>query len=277
MDRVEAEFDEMDLQIEWEKANVTMNVLDLVKTRPNLHRTLCGILIQACGQWTGINVNNYYGPTIYARLGFTGDKILMINGIHGAWCVIVILVTINFVVDRIGRRVPMLVGALGCAACLAWQAGCSSQFARTGYHNSNTGNAGVTSNFFFSTFFNMTWGTISWIYQSEIFPMPIRSMGVAVSTSANWLNNLIISQITPSAFAHIGWKYFLVFMCCNLSNFAIVWFLFPETKGRTLEEIGTLFGDTNVVVGPELMKDMKEEGDKGELSHMENVAATQNN
>ncbi len=60
------------------------------------------------------------------------------------------------------------------------------------------------------------------------------------------LNNVIIGQITPYGFANLGWKYFLVYVATNISNTVVSYFLFPETKNKTLEEIGLIFGDTNV-------------------------------
>jgi hypothetical protein len=66
------------------------------------------------------------------------------------------------------------------------------------------------------------------------------------------LNNVIIAQVTPYAFEAIGWKYFIVYVCTNMSNAVICYFLFPETKNKTLEEIGRLFGDENVRTPPTL-------------------------
>lgn len=94
---VEEEFREMQLQIEWERENLSTNIMDLVNTRPNLHRTVCGCLVQAMCQWTGVNVGAYFGPTIYASLGFEGQTTLMINGLSGAWGVVT---TFIFIVSQ---------------------------------------------------------------------------------------------------------------------------------------------------------------------------------
>jgi len=79
---------------------------------------------------------------------------------------------------------------------------------------------------------------VSWIYQSEIFPMNMRALGASVSTASNWMNNVIIAQVTPYGFTHLGYKYFIVYICTCISNTVIVYFFYPETKGKTLEEIG---------------------------------------
>jgi hypothetical protein len=77
--------------------------------------------------------------------------------------------------------------------------------------------------------------------------MNLRALGASASTASNWLNNVLISQVTPYAFDAIGWRFFFVFMACNLSNAVIAYFLFPETKGKTLEEIGR--SSQNLFVG----------------------------
>ncbi|GFZ46483.1 hypothetical protein JCM24511_04730 [Saitozyma sp. JCM 24511] len=270
-DVVEAEFAEMEMQIEWERENLSTNFKDLFNTRPNLHRTVCGVLVQAMTQWTGVNVNNYYGPTIYNGLGYTGNTVLMIQGIYGAWGVVCTWTFITFIVDRLGRRRPLIIGSALLACCLAWQAGCSSAFATPGYSNSHTGIAGIASIFMFSWVFSWSFGPVSWIYQSEIFPTNLRALGTSASTASNWLNNVLISQITPYGFDHISWRYFFVYMACNLSNCVVSYFLFPETKNKTLEEIGLLFGDTNVRVAPtdDAATLTDKDGRKGEHRHLE--------
>jgi hypothetical protein len=83
------------------------------------------------------------------------------------------------------------------SACLAWQSAIGKQFSVPGYTNFPLGVAGVASFFCFSWAVGWSYGPVSWIYQSEIFPMNIRAMGAAASTATNWLNNVIIAQITP--------------------------------------------------------------------------------
>jgi MFS family permease len=188
----------------------------------------------------------FSGPTIYAALGFTGHTTLMINGISGAWQVVVVWFFIQFMVDRIGRRKPLIIGPILMAGFLAWQAAIASRFANPEYKNQGVGIAGLVSMFLFSGAFSASFGPVSWIYQSEIFPMNQRALGTAISTAANWLNNVIIGQVTPYGFKTLGWKYFFVFVATNVTNAIVSFFLFPETKGKTLEEIGLIFGDTNV-------------------------------
>ena len=200
---VEAEYAEILTQIEWESENLSSSYWDLIKNRPNLHRTACGCLVQAMCQWTGVNVNNYFGPTIYAALGYTGHTTLMINGISGAWGLVVTFIFITLIVDRLGRRWPLIIGAVFCGAFMAMEAGTSYHFSNhPEYHNSSMGIAGVAAVFLFSLAFSWSFGPVSWIYQSEIFPMNLRALGTSVSTASNWVSLLPPSidnqSLTPS-------------------------------------------------------------------------------
>lgn len=83
--QVELELQDMLAQIQWEEENLSHRIQDLFNSRSNLYRTACGVLVQGISQWTGVNVAAYFGPTIYASLGFTGQQQLLINGLYGAW------------------------------------------------------------------------------------------------------------------------------------------------------------------------------------------------
>jgi len=76
----------------------------------------------------------------------------------------------------------------------------------------------------------------------------IRAKAVGLTTCASWLANFMIGQVSPKAFANIGWKYYLVFTVCSFSNAVVFWLFFHETKGRTLEEMDHLLRTANIIV-----------------------------
>ncbi|CAE6487225.1 unnamed protein product [Rhizoctonia solani] len=245
---IKLEFAEMVEQIKYEKANMSSKLSDLWATKPMLKRTLTGMAVQICCQFTGINVSAYFQPSLYQALGYSGNTILLITGINNALGQIVTFVFIYCILDRVGRRLPLIIGAFGMAGCLAIEAAINAKFPGETSDNKTAQQAGVAFIILFgSFFFSTSFGPVSWVYQSEIFPMRVRAMGTSVATMSNWAVNVMISQVSPIGLHRLGWKFYLVFICTNIvngkSHGLIVIFFFPETKGKTLEEMDAVFGD----------------------------------
>lgn len=76
----------------------------------------------------------------------------------------------------------------------------------------------------------------------------IRAKATALTSMAAWLSNFMIGQVSPTAFENVGWRYYLVFVVCGFTNALTFYLLFPETKGRTLEEMDQYFTDTHWIV-----------------------------
>ncbi|WEW55243.1 hypothetical protein PRK78_000672 [Emydomyces testavorans] len=203
-------------------------------------RVLLGAGIQAFTQCSGINVIYYYGPRIYAALGFSTSRSLLIIGISGAlgqtWNTLCL-----FALDRIGRRKLLIPSLLGMGATLCVEATLFQFFNPANSHNANALRAQVAMYFVFTLFFTSL-GVISWIYPSEIFPTAIRARGTSVSTFVNWSLNLVFAQCSPIALSRVGYKYFYCFMVFNWVGAVLVWAFFPETLGKTLEGVEEVFG-----------------------------------
>ncbi|KFZ09049.1 hypothetical protein V502_08982 [Pseudogymnoascus sp. VKM F-4520 (FW-2644)] len=214
-------------------------------SKPAWRRRLAlGMGIQAFGQLSGINVVNYYGVPIYKLLGIDTRTSLMIIGISGSLSIVYCAFGLYFL-ERVGRIKPMIFSAIGCAFTLLVNA-ILSQYYVTGANsetpNSNALRAMVAMNLVFSFFFTFT-GIITWVYPAEIFPVEIRARGNSLSTLMNWCLGLLIGQISPLALDAVGFRYFYAFFVFNLCAALCYIFLFPETKGKTLEQMDTIFGD----------------------------------
>ena len=83
----------------------------------------------------------------------------------------------------------------------------------------------------------------SYVYCSEIFPTRIRARGVGFSVMGLFMMTLVYTEVAPTAFAEVGWRFYLLFIILPLVGVGFMWTFFPETKGRPLEEIAGLFGD----------------------------------
>jgi hypothetical protein len=201
-------------------------------------RLLLGCGVQAFGPLSGINVINYYGPHIYELLGIGTQDSLMIIGISGALSILYCTIGL-WTLDRIGRVKPLILSAGGCALALVVNAALSQHLSGAG---PNQLRAMVAMNFVFSLFYTPT-GIISWVYPAEIFPVDIRAKGNSISTFVNWTLNLVSAQISPNALSAIGFKYFYVFFCFGIIAVVCYSLFYPETKGKTLEQMDELFGD----------------------------------
>ncbi|KAJ5552809.1 hypothetical protein N7494_002187 [Penicillium frequentans] len=238
---IELEFQEIREAIDAERSSTKITWSSIL-TKPSWRRRLIlGCAVQAFGPLSGVNVINYYGTRIYASLGIDTKTSLMIIGISGALSIVYCTGGL-WALERVGRIKPLIIGSAGMALALVCNAAMSQHYDE---NNGNELRAMVAMNFVFSFFYTFI-GIISWVYPAEIFPVDIRNQGNSVTTFTNWTINLIFAQFSPTALSNIGFRYFYVFFVFNIIAMICYILFFPETKGKTLEQMDVLFGDANV-------------------------------
>ncbi|CAI6333632.1 unnamed protein product [Periconia digitata] len=207
----------------------------------NFHRTALAYVNQMFQQISGINIITYYAATIFEQnIGmspFLSRLLAACNGTEywmASWVAI-------FTIEKFGRRSLMIFGAAGQAMSMAVLAGTTS-------HVSNgMGIAAAVFLFVFNSFFAIGWLGMTWLYPAEITPLSIRAPANAISTTANWIFNFLVVMITPVAFANIGYKTYIIFAVINAAMVPSVYFFFPETAYRSLEEMDEIFHKTTGV------------------------------
>jgi MFS family permease len=138
------------------------------------------------------------------------------------------------VIDRIGRKKLLLAGSVGTAVCLA---GASSIFYTRTHENLL-----VWLLVGFSASFAFSQGAVIWVYLSEIFPNRVRAKGQSLGSFTHWLMAALISWTFPMLAASSGGAPFVFFSLMMVLQFFVVLFLFPETKGVSLEEMQRKMG-----------------------------------
>nr|CAD1814641.1 monosaccharide transporters [uncultured fungus] len=209
----------------------------------NLRRTILGTSLQMMQQWTGINFIFYFGTTFFTQL----------HTINNPFLISLITTLVNvcstpisfFIIEKVGRRTIMIWGAVGMFVC-------EFIVAIIGVTDSSKPAVSAMISFIciYIFFFATTWGPGAWVVIGEIFPLPIRSRGVALSTASNWLWNCIITIITPyitstaGGGVDLGPKIFFLWGSLCVLCFVYAYFLIPETKGLTLEQVDRMLEET---------------------------------
>lgn len=118
--------------------------------------------------------------------------------------------------------------------------------------------------------YSLGYNSIHYIYVPELMTMAIRAKGSSISVITNVLINIVFNQVSPIAFREVGWKYYSLFISTNVVGAIVVYFLFVETKGKSLEEIASIFGDEVIV--PSLAQAQEKIERNMDDEHVEEVA-----
>lgn len=152
----------------------------------NLRRTILGTSLQMMQQWTGVNFVFYFGTTFFKDLGTISNPFLI--GLITT-LVNVLSTPISFwMIERVGRRPLLIWGALGMVVCQFIVAIIGVSPSK---HDPSAVRAEIAFICIYISFFASTWGPGAWVVIGEIFPLPIRSRGVGLSTASNWLWNCV--------------------------------------------------------------------------------------
>ncbi|KAF8962856.1 general substrate transporter [Flammula alnicola] len=235
---VKAEVDEIANQIEMER-HLNAGWIDCFRpANKTLYRTLLGMTLQSFQQLTGANYFFYYGATVFQSVGINDSYVTQI-----------ILGTVNFVctfgglyvMERFGRRLPLIYGGL-------WQSAWLFVFAAAGTAKDPTTNQAIgklmiISACMFILGYAMTWAPGVWILIGETFPTRTRAKQGALSTASNWLWNFLLAFFTPFITAAIQFRYGFVFAACNLAGACIVYFFLYESSDLSLEAVDNMYND----------------------------------
>lgn len=190
------------------------------------------ILIAAFNQLAGINAVLYYLNDIFARAGSVSpDRQAILIGVANLLFTMLGMVLI----DRVGRKTLLAIGAAGMTLCLSVAA--AVLFGRIG------NSALLPALIGFIAFFATSQGAVIWVYLSEIFPARVRARGSGLGASTHWLLNAAIAAVFPSLVAWSAGAPFVIFAVFMAVQFVVVLAFFPETKRVTLDAMHATLED----------------------------------
>jgi SP family xylose:H+ symportor-like MFS transporter len=200
---------------------------------------IIGVLISVFQQFVGINVVLYYAPEIFKTISSGTDSALLMTILVGVVNFLFTIIAVK-TVDKYGRKPLMIIGALGMAVAMI-----SLGFV---FFAGATGYLALFCMMLYVASFAMSWGPVAWVLLAEIFPNKIRGKALAIAVAAQWISNYLVSLTFPmmndnsyltEMFNH-GFAYWLYGIMSILAMFFIIKYV-PETKGKTLEEMESLW------------------------------------
>lgn len=253
---VQLEYNEIRNQVEFERTEGAKSYFDLLKPGI-LRRVSLGCSIQMWSQLSGMNIMMYYIVYVFEGAGLTGRRVnLIADSVNYVLNVVLTIPAIIFI-DRWGRR-PLLLGGFGFMGFFlmlvgglqgkfgSWIDLDGSQVWSIPSDKGSVTKGVIVCSYLAVCSFAISVGPVSWTYPAEIFPMRVRSKAVSLATATNWAFNMALAFGVPPGFSTIAYKTYFIFGTFNFAAFLHVFFCFPETAGRTLEEIEDVFAQGHV-------------------------------
>ncbi|ODV78535.1 putative sugar transporter [Suhomyces tanzawaensis NRRL Y-17324] len=210
----------------------------------NFHRVCLAFSVQMFQQICGINLITYYAGTIFEQyIHMTPFNARILAACNGTEYFLASLLGLLFI-ERLGRRFLLFWGAIAQAITMALLT--ATTWAADNGSGSKAGIAAAVFLFVFNSFFAVSYLGGTWLIPPEVLSLQMRATGAAISTASNWAFNFMVVMITPVAFKNIGPYTYTIFAAINLLIAPCIYFLLPETAGRSLEEMDLIFSQTPV-------------------------------
>ncbi|KAB8205809.1 general substrate transporter [Aspergillus parasiticus] len=209
----------------------------------SLRRLILGAGTQFMQQFEGINIMSYYLPTVLMKfVGLSESMARLLTAVNSVTYLICTCCAVGLI-ERMGRRGLMMLSTAGQFFAFL----IITILLRYAEANAGTvegqkfGSASIVFFFLFYIFFGLGMLEIPWLYPTELNSLQMRNKGAAVATATNWITNFVIVEITPIGIDSIGWKFWIVWTVFNAAFLPVIYFFYPETANRTLEDIDAYY------------------------------------
>jgi sugar porter (SP) family MFS transporter len=244
------EYEEIKQQVYLERTEGAKSYMDLLKPG-NPRRVMLGMCLQMWSQLCGMNIMMYYIVYIFEGAGLTGRRTNLIADSIQYILNVAFTVPAIIYIDKWGRRPMLLVGTLLMGFWMFLVGGIQGTFGD--WSNASGTNvwviadnpaatrAVIVCSYLFVCSFAVTMGPVSWTYPAELYSLKVRGKAVSIATASNWAFNTALAFAVPPGLNTIAWKTYFIFGSFNFAAFLQVYFMYPETVGRTLEEVEEIF------------------------------------
>ncbi|THV03382.1 general substrate transporter [Dendrothele bispora CBS 962.96] len=236
---VKAEYVQIEKTLELEKENSNRGWGELVKTSGMRRRLLVGSALGLFTQWSGNGLTSYFLSPILENVGITDNHTKnLVNLALTCWG----FVNATFFAltsSRFNRRTMYLACTISLLAVFTGWTIASARYAIT---NSQASSKAVLALIFiYSPCYNMAFNALSYTFLVEVFPFHVRAKGITAFQCWSRLAGFFNQFVNPIGIANSGWKYYISYVAWLAFEVVFVYFLFPETAGRTLEELAFLY------------------------------------
>ncbi|KAF7133887.1 hypothetical protein CNMCM5793_005353 [Aspergillus hiratsukae] len=236
---VQWELVEIEVVLEKERAGNQASFRDFFMTAGNRRRLV--VLLSLCigTNWVGNGIVSYYLTPVLHSIGITSPvQITLLTSGLAIWNLILAFGA-AFNVERFGRRPLFLVSTLGMLISYGLIMGFSAGFATTRSHALSI--AVIPSIFLYYGFYDIAWTPLPVSYTAEILPFGLRTKGLALFTSVGTMANSFNQFVNPIALQALEWKYYAVYIAILVFYLIFAYFMYPETKHHTIEEVSMIF------------------------------------
>ncbi|KAH6988490.1 general substrate transporter [Ilyonectria destructans] len=249
------EMAEITATLEMEKIQKKSRWGEWVSSKGNRHRLFLALYIPAMMQLSGNALTSYYLAKVLKSINITNSRTqLIVNGCLSLWGFLVACVFASLV-DKAGRRRLFISGMLGMGLTYIVWTTCSALNQETGFKKTGYAGAVLSMIFLFSAFYHVC-SPVPPTYIMEVVPYSLRSKASMLYQLTGNLAGIYNSFANPVAMDAIGWKYYIVWCVVIFFHLTLIYFFFPETKGRGLEEVAVVFDGPDALVGANAMKQM---------------------
>ncbi|TFK23547.1 hexose transporter [Coprinopsis marcescibilis] len=241
---VKAEYVQIEKTLELEKETSKVGWRDLLKTSGMRRRLLIGSFLGLATQWSGNGLTSYFLARILDNVGITDNKtkniVNLANTCWGFFNATILALTVS----RFKRRTIYLIGTTSLLTVFTAWTIASARYAITGDQASSK--AVIAMIFLYSPCYNIAYNALTYTFLVEIFPFHVRAKGITIFQTFSRAAGFFNQFVNPIGIENAGWRFYISYVAFLAFEVVFVFLLFPETHGKTLEELAFLFEEDEI-------------------------------